>query len=88
MNKMVIREQCYLLTLIVHCIFHSAVFIQGTDVKAFDDTVLFKINWPGKSGSDLLVSICFFRMCYMERNFKSVSIIVLLMPHWLSGQRV
>lgn len=26
------------------------------DLKAFDDTVLFKINWPGKSSSDLLVS--------------------------------
>ncbi|PSN40562.1 Endoplasmic reticulum lectin 1 [Blattella germanica] len=35
-------------------LFSSNVFIQGTDVKAFDDTVLFKINWPGKSASELL----------------------------------
>ncbi|XP_015591641.1 endoplasmic reticulum lectin 1 isoform X2 [Cephus cinctus] len=28
----------------------------GHDVKGFDDTVLFKINWPGKSTADLLES--------------------------------
>ena len=27
------------------------------DLKAFDDTILFKINWPGKTGADLLVKL-------------------------------
>ncbi|XP_046591251.1 endoplasmic reticulum lectin 1 isoform X1 [Neodiprion lecontei] len=29
-------------------------FVYGHDLKGFDDTVLFKINWPGKSATDLL----------------------------------
>ncbi|XP_046739343.1 endoplasmic reticulum lectin 1 isoform X3 [Diprion similis] len=29
-------------------------FVYGHDLKGFDDTVLFKINWPGKSAPDLL----------------------------------
>lgn len=33
------------------------VVVLGYDLKAFDDTVLFKINWPGKTGADLLVSV-------------------------------
>lgn len=31
--------------------------VYGHDFRSFDDTVLFKINWPGKASSDLLVSI-------------------------------
>jgi hypothetical protein len=49
----------YLLVLISNCVFNFNVFIQGTDVKGFDDSVLFKINWPGRSGSDFFVSDCF-----------------------------
>jgi hypothetical protein len=49
---------CYLLALILNCMFNFNVLIQGTDVKGFDDTVLFKINWPGRSANDLLVSNC------------------------------
>lgn len=30
------------------------LLISGHDLKGFDDTVLFKINWPGKSSADLL----------------------------------
>ncbi|XP_021916263.1 endoplasmic reticulum lectin 1 isoform X2 [Zootermopsis nevadensis] len=43
----------YLFVLISNCVFNCNVLIQGTDVKGFDDSVLFKINWPGRSGSDL-----------------------------------
>ncbi|XP_017877902.1 endoplasmic reticulum lectin 1 isoform X2 [Ceratina calcarata] len=38
----------------VFCIVIAAV--HGHDVRSFDDTVLFKINWPGKASSDLLKS--------------------------------
>ncbi|PNF24823.1 Endoplasmic reticulum lectin 1 [Cryptotermes secundus] len=44
----------YRFTLISNIVFNFIVLIQGTDVKGFDDTVLFKINWPGRSGNDLL----------------------------------
>jgi hypothetical protein len=44
------------LLLISNSVFIINVVIQGTDVKVFDDTVLYKIQWPGRSGSDLLVS--------------------------------
>lgn len=30
------------------------------DLKGFDDTVLFKINWPGKDAIELLVSRLIF----------------------------
>ncbi|XP_012252600.2 endoplasmic reticulum lectin 1 isoform X2 [Athalia rosae] len=38
----------YLVLFVVIC------FVYGHDLKGFDDTVLFKINWPGKSTTDLL----------------------------------
>ena len=38
----------------VFCILVTIVY--GHDFKSFDDTVLFKINWPGKASSDLLES--------------------------------
>lgn len=38
----------------VFCIILAAV--HGHDLRSFDDTVLFKINWPGKASSDLLES--------------------------------
>ncbi|KAJ4443520.1 hypothetical protein ANN_05192 [Periplaneta americana] len=52
--KMVPKGDYYLLLLIWNCIFNIGILIQGTDVKGFDDTVLFKINWPGRSGNELL----------------------------------
>ncbi|CAK9794917.1 Endoplasmic reticulum lectin 1 [Anthophora quadrimaculata] len=39
---------------IVLCIVITVVY--GHDFRSFDDTVLFKINWPGKSSSELLES--------------------------------
>jgi endoplasmic reticulum lectin 1 len=48
----------YRFALISNCLLNFIVLIQGTDVKGFDDTVLFKIHWPGRSGDDLLVSKC------------------------------
>lgn len=33
------------------------IVVFGHDLKGFDDTVLFKINWPGKSSAELLVSL-------------------------------
>ncbi|XP_012271255.1 endoplasmic reticulum lectin 1 isoform X2 [Orussus abietinus] len=32
----------------------TTVSIAGHDLKGFDDTVLFRINWPGESSADLL----------------------------------
>lgn len=32
-------------------------YVSTTDLKAFDDTVLFKVNWPGRDGNELFVSI-------------------------------
>lgn len=29
--------------------------VLSADLKSFDDTVLFKLNWPGKDATDLLV---------------------------------
>jgi hypothetical protein len=49
----------YRFALISNFILNFSVLIQGADVKGFDDTVLFKINWPGRSGNDLLVSKCY-----------------------------
>lgn len=45
---------CYRFALISNFLLTFIVLIQGADVKGFDDTVLFKINWPGRSGNDLL----------------------------------
>lgn len=28
-------------------------YVSATDLKAFDDTVLFKVNWPGRDGNEL-----------------------------------
>ncbi|CAK9821039.1 Endoplasmic reticulum lectin 1 [Anthophora plagiata] len=39
---------------IVLCIVITIVY--GHDFRSFDDTVLFKINWPGKTSSELLES--------------------------------
>ena len=38
------------------------VTVYGHDFRSFDDTVLFKINWPGKASSDLLVNITWIKM--------------------------
>lgn len=34
----------------------SIILVHGHDFRHFDDTVIFKINWPGKSDAELLVS--------------------------------
>lgn len=39
----------------VLCIIVTVAY--GHDFRSFDDSILFKINWPGKANSDLLVSI-------------------------------
>lgn len=46
---------CVRLTLlwVIVCSLNS--FVCG-DFKGFDDTVLFKINWPGRDSTELLVS--------------------------------
>lgn len=36
-------------------IFSLVNYILAYDLQNFDDTVLFKINWPGKSAGELLV---------------------------------
>jgi hypothetical protein len=51
----------YYLLFISNCVFNLNVVIEGTDVKVFDDSVLYKIHWPGRSGNDLLVSNRFKR---------------------------
>ena len=33
------------------------IIVFGHDLKGFDDTVLFKINWPGQSSTELLVRL-------------------------------
>lgn len=47
-------KYCNVYITIVLCII---IIVYGHDFRSFDDTVLFKINWPGKASSDLLVSI-------------------------------
>jgi hypothetical protein len=46
----------YYMLFISNCVLNLNVVIQGTDVKVFDDSVLYKIQWPGRTGNDLLVS--------------------------------
>lgn len=38
------------------------IVLSASDVKGFDDTVLFKINWPTINGADLLVIRCNYIM--------------------------
>uniref|UniRef100_A0A1B6G9A4 Endoplasmic reticulum lectin 1 n=1 Tax=Cuerna arida TaxID=1464854 RepID=A0A1B6G9A4_9HEMI len=47
-----IRYFLFCTVLFIQICFLSFVFC--TDLKGFDDTVLFKINWPGKDGAELL----------------------------------
>lgn len=58
---MLIFRWYYVFALISNCLLNFVVLIQGTDVKGFDDTVLFKIHWPGRNGDDLLVSMLEYR---------------------------
>lgn len=46
-------------------------YILAYDLQNFDDTVLFKINWPGKSAGDLLVS-AIFQFLLWEFNLKII----------------
>ncbi|XP_024220861.1 endoplasmic reticulum lectin 1 isoform X2 [Bombus impatiens] len=46
-------KYCNVYITIVLCII---IIVYGHDFRSFDDTVLFKINWPGKASSDLLES--------------------------------
>lgn len=45
---------CSVLVVVVTLYFN---YVSTTDLKAFDDTVLFKVNWPGRDGNELFVSI-------------------------------
>lgn len=58
----------------VLCIIITIVY--GHDFRSFDDTVLFKINWPGKSGSDLLVSINEIKLILKNINIKKCKLIL------------
>ncbi|XP_071864998.1 endoplasmic reticulum lectin 1 isoform X2 [Bombus fervidus] len=46
-------KYCNVYITIVLC---TIIIVYGHDFRSFDDTVLFKINWPGKTSSDLLES--------------------------------
>ncbi|XP_050574263.1 endoplasmic reticulum lectin 1 isoform X2 [Bombus affinis] len=46
-------KYCNVYIIIVLC---TTFIVYGHDFRSFDDTVLFKINWPGKASSDLLES--------------------------------
>ncbi|XP_068972203.1 endoplasmic reticulum lectin 1 isoform X2 [Bombus flavifrons] len=46
-------KYCNVYITIVLC---TIIIVYGHDFRSFDDTVLFKINWPGKASSDLLES--------------------------------
>ncbi|XP_003402491.1 endoplasmic reticulum lectin 1 isoform X1 [Bombus terrestris] len=46
-------KYCNVYIIIVLC---TIFIVYGHDFRSFDDTVLFKINWPGKASSDLLES--------------------------------
>ncbi|XP_033312882.1 endoplasmic reticulum lectin 1 isoform X2 [Bombus bifarius] len=46
-------KYCNVYIIIVLC---TIIIVYGHDFRSFDDTVLFKINWPGKASSDLLES--------------------------------
>jgi hypothetical protein len=52
------------------CIFISLWTLgESFDAKAFDDTVLFKLNWPGKENYDIMVRI----LKYSETFFVLIS---------------
>jgi hypothetical protein len=54
------------------CIFISLWTLgESFDAKAFDDTVLFKLNWPGKENYDIMVRI----LKYPETIFSSYVLI-------------
>jgi hypothetical protein len=40
----------------------------GHNLKAFDDSILFKIDWPGKVEDDLLVSLIKINFFYKYVN--------------------
>ncbi|XP_060821461.1 endoplasmic reticulum lectin 1 isoform X1 [Bombus pascuorum] len=46
-------KYCNVYITIVLC---TIIVVYGHDFRSFDDTVLFKINWPGRASSDLLES--------------------------------
>ena len=62
-----LRVSCVLLLLVNFLVSSTLSF----DVRVFDDTILFKINWPGKTGADLLVSSLFSKVKYHVTAFVS-----------------
>lgn len=52
----------FLLSYIIYLLIIAVVEIQTLDpnLKGFDDSILFKINWPGKDGvgNEIFVSTC------------------------------
>lgn len=54
-------------------LFVNLYIVYCHDLKAFDDTVLFKINWPGKSSAELLVCRYFlFFFSQLQKWHKSL----------------
>lgn len=58
--------------LAVTAIIATAVAVYGHDLMQFDDTVLFKLNWPGKEIPPI-VSFCYAK--HIKHNKKYVHII-------------
>lgn len=52
---MILSYRIYLKLLIVF----SLNFCYSQEFKGFDDTILYKINWPGKDVTDRLVKVSF-----------------------------
>lgn len=46
---------CHFVSKIIIFTYFSCSFVHAIDLKGFDDTTLFKLNWPGRDGNDLLL---------------------------------
>lgn len=64
----------FLLSHILYLLIIAVIEIQTLDpnLKGFDDSILFKINWPGKDGveNEIFVSIC--QILFLKRIFLSL----------------
>lgn len=49
------------------CIVYAFNYVLSINIKGFDDTILFKINWPGLNSEDFIVS------CWINNIIKSCS---------------
>lgn len=57
------------------CIFNILALAGSQDLKGFDDTILYQINWPGKTGAELLVRFYFhfffpFRHLFVRSSWR------------------